>query len=572
MLHLGHAGAGVDLLHLAVGAHGVGRAGHQHLALVHHGDGVGEAEHAVDIVLDDQDRNIGGDVLDEVRTRSRSAAAKARQRLVQQQHLRLGAERDAEIDQPLPAIGQFAALDGLDPFKAEELDQLRGLGVDIAVVVDIAPEVEAPGVLRLQRQAQVFVDRQPLEQIGDLERAGQSLVADRLRRHALDLAAIQLDGAAVGRVEAGDEIEQRGLSRAVRPDQRVDLAGADLQARIGDRANAAEGLGDAAHVEHGAVEPLRQQEGRQRQAVVDFSLAHRSGFFRRRPPAFCERRPDADEAARRIQHEGDEDQAEPQQPVRRPDRKQFAEQDEEQRADRRPQHAAHAADHDDREQLAGERHRDRFGGDEVVLESDQPAGKAGDDRRDHEDAELVALDRVALEGGAQLVLADRHQHMAERRAHQPQQQIEHAEAEHGDDDVIVQRIVEAEWPDAATLQAAEAILAAGDRGPAEGDGVGQRRQRQRQQREIDAAPAQDDEADEGRDHSDDDRRQQQRQEDVVVEPVALDQPGRIGADAEPGAVAERDQPGVADAEVEPHRRDGKRHHHGAGVERQPEQI
>ena len=88
--------------------------------------------------------------------------------------------------------------------------------------------------------------------------------------------------------------------------------------------------------------------------------------------------------------------------------------------------------------------------------------------------------------------------MAERRAHQPQQQIEHAEAEHGDDDVIVQRIVEAERPDAAALQAAEAVLAAGHRGPAEGDGVGQRRQRQRQQREVHAAPAQDDDADEGR--------------------------------------------------------------------------
>ena len=162
--------------------------------------------------------------------------------------------------------------------------------------------------------------------------------------------------------------------------------------------------------------------------------------------------------------------------------------------------------------------------------------------------------------------------MAERRAHQPQQQIEHAEAEHRDDDVIVQRIVQAERPDAATLQAAEAVLAAGDVGPAERDGVGQRRQRQRQQREIDAAPAQDDEADEGRDNGDDDGREQQRQEDIVVEPVALDQPRGIGAEAEPRAVAERDQAGIADAEVEPHRGDRERHHRGAGVEREPEQI
>ncbi len=237
-------------------------------------------------MLDDQDRNIGGDVLDEVRDALALGGGKACQRLVQQQHLRLGAERDAEIDQPLPAIGQFAALDGLDPFEAEEFDQFRGLGVDVLVVIDIAPEVEAAGVLRLQRQPQVFVDRQPLEQIGDLERARQPLMADRLRRHALDLAAVQLDGAGIGRVEAGDQIEQRGLSRAVRPDQGMDFAGADLQARIGHRANAAKTLRDAAHVEHDAVERFRQQEGRQRQALVDFPAAHRGGFFRRRPPAF----------------------------------------------------------------------------------------------------------------------------------------------------------------------------------------------------------------------------------------------------------------------------------------------
>ena len=171
------------------------------------------------------------------------------------------------------------------PSQAEEFDQLRGLGVDILVVVDVAPEVEAPGALRLQRQAQVFVDRQPLEQIGDLERARQPLMADRLRRHALDLAAVQRDGAAVGREQAGDQIEQRGLAGAVRPDQGVDFAGADLQARIGHGANAAEGLRDAAHLEHGAVEPFRQQEGRQRQAFVDLAPAHGGGFFRRRPPA-----------------------------------------------------------------------------------------------------------------------------------------------------------------------------------------------------------------------------------------------------------------------------------------------
>ena len=60
------------------------------------------------------------------------------------------------------------------------------------------------------------------------ERA-RPLVADRVGRHALDLAAVQPDGAVVGRVQAGDQIEQRGLAGAVRADQRMDFAGADLR-------------------------------------------------------------------------------------------------------------------------------------------------------------------------------------------------------------------------------------------------------------------------------------------------------------------------------------------------------
>ena len=67
------AGAGVDLLHAPVGAHLVGRARHQHLALVHHRDPLREAEHAVDVVLDDQHR-------DAARPRSSPGSTRARAR------------------------------------------------------------------------------------------------------------------------------------------------------------------------------------------------------------------------------------------------------------------------------------------------------------------------------------------------------------------------------------------------------------------------------------------------------------------------------------------------------------
>ncbi len=147
-------------------------------------------------MLDDQHRNVGGDVLDQVRHPLALGGGKPGQRLVEQQHLRFGAERDAEIDQPLAAIGEFAALDRLDALEAEEFHQLGGLGVDIGIAVDVAPDIEAHRTLRLQRQAQVFVDRKAAEQIGDLERAREPAVADQVGRHALDVAAVEADGAA----------------------------------------------------------------------------------------------------------------------------------------------------------------------------------------------------------------------------------------------------------------------------------------------------------------------------------------------------------------------------------------
>ena len=105
MRDVGNALAGVDFLDAPVGSHRCRRARHQHFALVHHGHSLRKSEHAIDIVLDDQYRNVGGHALDQARHALALGGGKTSQRLVEQQHLRFGAERDAQIDQALPAIG-----------------------------------------------------------------------------------------------------------------------------------------------------------------------------------------------------------------------------------------------------------------------------------------------------------------------------------------------------------------------------------------------------------------------------------------------------------------------------------
>ena len=319
--------------------------------------------------------------------------------------------------------------------------------MNLGVAVDVAPGVEASGVLRLQRQAQVLVDRQAAEQVGDLERTREAALADAVRRQVANLRAVQAHGARVRREHARHEVEQRGLAGAVRADQRVDLAGVDDETRIGDRADAAEVLRHGVDLQHRALARGGTQERRQRQALVDLARAHRRGFLGRRPPAPLQLRPDADEPARRVQHEADEHQPEPEQPVGRPDREQLAEQDVEQRAQRRAEDVVHAADHHHRQQLAGERHRDRLRRNEIVLEAEQRAGESGHHRRKDERRQLVALDGIALERGALLVLADRHEHVPERRAHHAQQPVQHGEPDQGDHDVVRPRIVELDGPD-----------------------------------------------------------------------------------------------------------------------------
>ena len=102
----------------------------------------------------------------------------------------------------------------------------------------------APGVADLARDAQVVADRQIGEQLEPLERAGDAEPGPLVRVEPADVAAVEQDPARGRRLQAGDDVEQRRLARAVRPDQTGDLAGARVEVDVGERAVAAELDGD----------------------------------------------------------------------------------------------------------------------------------------------------------------------------------------------------------------------------------------------------------------------------------------------------------------------------------------
>ena len=290
---------------------------------------------------------------------------------------------------------------------------------------------------RLDGEADVLADAECRKQIGDLERAADAGVRDLLRRMTGDRPAQQRHRALVRRVHARQQIERGGLAGAVGPDQRVQRAVGDGDIDALHGADAAKALDDVAGGQHRAIDMgFRPQEFRQRQHL-DAPRRHRGVLDR----LLAERRhqplADADEPRRREYDEGDEHKAEPEQPVLGVDAQKFAKQDEEQRAERGAEEAAHAADYDHRQQIAGERHRDRIGRGHAVLVEEENAGEPGDAGRQHEGQELVAVGRIAEEARALLVLADRDQHAADGGVVEAPQQDQHGERDQCDQPVIV---------------------------------------------------------------------------------------------------------------------------------------
>src|SRR5262249_3776640 len=92
----------------------------------------------------------------------------------------------------------------------------------------------------LQADEDVLENRHRPEDVDVLERAGDAAPHDRVRRLAQEALAREDDRARVGLVEAGDQVEERRLAGAVRPDQPDDLAGLDVERHVVDGDDAAE--------------------------------------------------------------------------------------------------------------------------------------------------------------------------------------------------------------------------------------------------------------------------------------------------------------------------------------------
>src|SRR5579872_7543476 len=95
-----------------------------------------------------------------------------------------------------------------------------------------------------------------------LEGADQAEVCDLHRRQTGKIAPREHHSPGVARHDVGDEIEHRGLARAVRADQGGDLVRLCIERNVVDGLQAAKALGEVAHAQDGAFTRLDLRTGR----------------------------------------------------------------------------------------------------------------------------------------------------------------------------------------------------------------------------------------------------------------------------------------------------------------------
>ena len=138
--------------------------------------------------------------------------------------------------------------------QAEQLQDLHRLGLDEQFFMGHFPghEPRRPQVfadLSLRHQHQVIQHGHALHLPGNLEGAHQAQPKGLVHPHAIDAPTVEHNPPAGRRHGAGNQIEQRRLTCAVRADQPRDSALAHIERAMVDRPHSTELLDDIAYLE-----------------------------------------------------------------------------------------------------------------------------------------------------------------------------------------------------------------------------------------------------------------------------------------------------------------------------------
>src|SRR5688572_4452708 len=221
------------------------------LAVVEHHYAVAYVHHQAHIMLDQKHGHaVVADAADQLAEREALRRIHAGCRLVQSEELRLGGQGARDLQPALIAVREAAG--GVIGARADAdvVEQFQGALFDgffflegLAIAQDRA---QHPGMgARVAPDHYVLERRQVHEQADVLERAADAGGGDLVRLEAGEAAAVEAEAAAVGLVDAGEHVEQRGLARAVRADEAVDLTFANRERDLTQRLDAAEAFRNA---------------------------------------------------------------------------------------------------------------------------------------------------------------------------------------------------------------------------------------------------------------------------------------------------------------------------------------
>src|SRR5215211_1347217 len=221
------------------------------LAVVEHGDPVGDVHHDLHVVFDQEDRQVAffSQLLHERGEAGRLLRVHPRGGLVQQQQGGVGREGPGYLDPPLVAVGQVRRRLLVDLLaQADVPKRLARLLADRLLLLPHPRRAqhrsEQPRLHpRVLADHDVLDGRHRLEEADVLERPRDAGLRDPVRARAGDVAVLEGDLARGGLVEAGEQVEERGLARPVRADDGDDRALRDVERHLADGEQAAERLG-----------------------------------------------------------------------------------------------------------------------------------------------------------------------------------------------------------------------------------------------------------------------------------------------------------------------------------------
>src|SRR5262249_21018460 len=214
-------GAEQDAGDVLVGANLVRRAVGQERAFVHHHDAIGIAEHHVHVVLD-HDR---GDLAAAHHGRYRvhdlrlAAGTDPAGRLVEEQQARAERIGDCYVEQLALPLRQTAGEHLGLVAQAEFAEHLKRLRTDLVIMLGKRRHLHRLALAGEDRERHIVEHREAVEQIDDLEAAGDprlDAIGDGRRS---DVAVLEQDLAAVRLQMRADQIDERSLAGAVRSDQ-----------------------------------------------------------------------------------------------------------------------------------------------------------------------------------------------------------------------------------------------------------------------------------------------------------------------------------------------------------------